>query len=408
MIALPVLIVLTALCLTGCRKVPFAQPPKTGPAATPAAAAENPSANPAAAKAVTATPVPTDRSAQVIVLGYHRFPDKVRHPDTEITPADFAAQMKALKDQGIAVISLADFAAWRRGEKNIPPRSAIICIDDGYRQAYDVAWPVLKQLGYPFTLFIYTDYVRGGPKSGGGSLSWEQLAELRDAGVDIQSHTVSHPDLRGKKGRAPADYEAWLWNELNGSKEQIEQKLGIKVTALALPYGHSSEHIREVAAKAGYEMVFTVNGVKLGCDTPADALGRFMIDSSKPKIFATAVTFDRAGRADSAAPVAVHTLHPQPADGATVRDPKPVIRADLSALGVIENGSVTLRVSGVGAVPAVVDAASGTVSGQLAEKLRPGAATVILSARVDGRKVEAHWSFTVQDGEAAAAAKSPP
>ena len=75
---------------------------------------------------------------------------------------------------------------------------------------------------------------------------------------------------------------------------------------------------------------------------------------------------------------------------------------------MIENGSVTLRVSGVGAVPAVVDAASGTVSGQLAEKLRPGAATVILSARVDGRKVEAHWSFTVQDGEAAAAAKSPP
>ena len=137
-----------------------------------------------------------DHSAQVIVLGYHRFVDKVRHPDTEITPAEFEAQMQALKDQGIAVISMDDFLAWRHEQKSLPSRCAIITIDDGYNVGYTVAWPILKNFGYPFTMFIYTDYVRGGPKSGGGSITWEQLAEMRDAGVSIQSHTVSHPDLR--------------------------------------------------------------------------------------------------------------------------------------------------------------------------------------------------------------------
>ncbi len=52
-----------------------------------------------------------------------------------------------------------DFLAWRRGEKSIPPKSAVITIDDGYVSGYAVAWPILKEFGYPFTMFIYTNYV---------------------------------------------------------------------------------------------------------------------------------------------------------------------------------------------------------------------------------------------------------
>jgi len=114
------------------------------------------------------TPTPIDRNAQVVVLGYHRVVDKVRHPDTEITPRDFEAQMQQIKDAGISVISVKDFLAWRRGEKNIPPKSAIITLDDGWNTTYHVTWPILRKSAYPFTSFIYTDYVKGGPKSGGG------------------------------------------------------------------------------------------------------------------------------------------------------------------------------------------------------------------------------------------------
>jgi peptidoglycan/xylan/chitin deacetylase (PgdA/CDA1 family) len=68
--------------------------------------------------------------------------------------------MQTLKDNGITVIPMADFLAWRRGEKGIPEKAAIISIDDGYLSGYTVAWPILKKFGYPFTMFIYTDYIK--------------------------------------------------------------------------------------------------------------------------------------------------------------------------------------------------------------------------------------------------------
>ena len=65
-----------------------------------------------------------------------------------IKPTDFEAQMQALKDNGITVVSMEDFLAWRRGEKGIPQKSALISIDDGYLSGYNVAWPILKKFGY--------------------------------------------------------------------------------------------------------------------------------------------------------------------------------------------------------------------------------------------------------------------
>src|SRR5438270_9228263 len=118
-----------------------------------------------APKTSGATPAPTvskpskpvvDQTAQTIIFCYHRFVDKVRYPGTEITPQAFEQQMKMLKDRGITVIGMQDLLAWKRGEKNIPPRCAVISLDDGWKSQYEVAWPILKKLGYPVTMFIYT------------------------------------------------------------------------------------------------------------------------------------------------------------------------------------------------------------------------------------------------------------
>ena len=97
--------------------------------------------------------------------------------------------MQEIKNNGFTVIGMQDFLAWRRGEKSIPNKCCIITIDDGWVSAYNNAWPILKKYNYPFTLFIYINYVG----TGGKSMSWDQLAEMRDAGVDIESHTYSHP-----------------------------------------------------------------------------------------------------------------------------------------------------------------------------------------------------------------------
>ncbi|MEY2576027.1 MAG: hypothetical protein QOF80_1514, partial [Verrucomicrobiota bacterium] len=237
---------------------------KAAPSATPGASGPAAAATPSAAPVISKPAV--DQNAQVVIFGYHRFVNSVKRPDTEITPAAFEAQMQELKNKNISVIPMQDFLAWRRGEKAIPSKSAIITFDDGWKSQYEVAWPILKKFNYPVTLFIYTEGIKPGHFSGGESMSWEQLAEMRDAGVDIQGHTATHSDLRkpydkvAKKKLSPEEYEQWLDKEINGSKQMIEQKLGVKVNCFAVPYGFHNAHIEEVVMKAGYEALFTVYG----------------------------------------------------------------------------------------------------------------------------------------------------
>ena len=146
---------LTFLCARRRGTVSSSSPQASASSPTPVAA-------PVAAASPKITKPVVDQTAQIIIFCYHRLVDKIRYPGTEITPAAFEAEMKELKDRGITVISMQDLLAWKRGEKNIPPRSAVITFDDGWKSQYEVAWPIMKKYGYPFTMFIYTEGVRGG------------------------------------------------------------------------------------------------------------------------------------------------------------------------------------------------------------------------------------------------------
>jgi peptidoglycan/xylan/chitin deacetylase (PgdA/CDA1 family) len=345
------------------------------------------------------TPEPVDLTSQVIVLCYHRFEDKPKD-SLAIKPGDFEAQMQSLKDNGITVIPMADFLAWRRGEKSIPAKSAVVSIDDGYISGYSVAWPILKKFGYPFTMFIYTDYVKGGPKSGGQSITWEQLGEMRDAGVDIQSHTVSHSSLNARKGKTDEQYLAWLKNEISGSKELLEQHLGIQIKAIAYPYGLHNDAVREAVKQAGYEAAFTVYGQRIGYGADPTMIGRYAIESTKPKVFEEAANFKGSVEGGGSAMPAAVTMVTQPMDGETVSDPSPEVKANLATLGNVDPKSVTMRISGVGLVPATYDPGTKLISYKVTQKLYAGQVTVIVSATVNGRKTEARWSFNVGNKEA--------
>jgi peptidoglycan/xylan/chitin deacetylase (PgdA/CDA1 family) len=385
---------------------------------------------PAPKAAASATPVPkiskpvVDQTAQTIIFCYHGLVDKVRYPGTQITPAAFEAQMKELKDRGITVIGMQDLLAWKRGEKNIPPRCAVITFDDGMKSQYEVAWPIMKKLGYTFTMFIYTEGVRGGLFGGGEAITWEQLADMRDNGIDIQAHSATHQDLReghpvtvrqpdGKKERkklSGPEYEQFLQNELVGCKQLLEQRLGIKVNCFAVPYGFYNEHVKEIARNAGYDAMFTVYGQPITYTSPMNALGRWAIEANKPKVFEDAVKMIAASSGGPGAPavaeVGAANLSTEPADGTTVRSALPLIKANLSGIGQIDPASVQLRISGLGLVPASFDPKTGVVSYQVTQKLREKSCTVILSAKSGDKKVETHWTFGI-DNTGAATSPSP-
>ncbi|MEP7078896.1 MAG: polysaccharide deacetylase family protein [Chthoniobacterales bacterium] len=370
--------------------------PSRAPSAAPAAALGSATTNPANAKPAI------DQNAQVVVFGYHRFVNQVRRPDTEITPQAFEQQMQELRNKGIAVIGLQDFLAWRRGEKAIPARCAVITFDDGWKSQYDVAWPIMKKFGYPLTMFIYTEGIRPGHFSGGESMTWDQLADMRDAGVDIQAHTETHQDLRkpydkvAKKRLSPPEYEQWLHNEVAGSKEMIEQKLGVKVNCFAVPYGYYNGHVKDVAMKAGYEAMFTVYGQPVTNRTPLDSVGRYLMEANKPKTFTDAVSaIATTASGPAVAEVSTAGLATQPADGETIKTALPLIKANLSSMGPIDPGTVQMRISSLGVVPANFDAANATVTYQVMQKLRDKTCTVILSAKSGGKRIETHWTFAI-------------
>ena len=398
---LTMFLLLGGLALSGCKKEGLAG--KVKPVMP----------SPAPAVAVVATPTPTpeprkpliDQNAQVVVFGYHRFEEKVRRPDTEIMPAAFTAQMQELKDKKIAVISMQDFLAWKRGEKAIPSHCAVITIDDGWKTGYDVAWPILKKFNYPFTLFIYTEGIKGGKYGGGAAMSWEQLAEMRDAGIDIEAHSATHQDLRKpydkstKRRLNPQEYNEWLQSEVGGSKATLEQKLGIKVNCFAVPFGYYNDRVKEETKKANFEAVFTVYGQKLTYGSPNDSLGRYMIEGNKPKVFEDAINFGGSSGGGSA-PVEelpITSISPQPADGSTATS-KPLIKANLGAIGGIDPGSVRMRVSGLGVVPANYDASNKILSYQVTQPLHGESCSVIVEAKIGGKKAEAHWSFSLKEG----------
>jgi peptidoglycan/xylan/chitin deacetylase (PgdA/CDA1 family) len=143
--------------------------------------------------------------------------------------------------------------------------------------------PILKKFGYPFTMFIYTDYIKGGPKSGGQSIGWDQLAEMRDAGVDIESHTVSHSALNARKGKSDEQYLAWLKAEIAGSKDILERNLGIQVKAFAYPYRLHNQSVRDVIKQTGYEAAFAVWGRRIAFGADPMTLGRYPIERQSRK-----------------------------------------------------------------------------------------------------------------------------
>lgn len=431
-LALCALLLAASLPLSGCSKIKALVSKKPGepnaPAGTDAAGSPAPGGgkSTAAANATPAAPTPAptparppvDKTASAIVLCYHNIEDKSGIKALTITVDQFRKEMQAVKDNGFTVIGMQDFLAWRRGEKSIPHKSCLITIDDGWASGYTNAWPILKEFGYPFTMFIYVNYVG----TGGKSLSWDQLAEMRDGGVDIQSHTYSHSSLKQPGGGvdktnherimkdvAALGVDGWRRKEIAESKTFLEKQLGIKVNAIAYPFGVYDNAARDMVKQAGYEAAFTVYGQRLNTSSPFDLLGRYAVAVTEPKTFESAMAMVGGGvsaqesAASSVAQLASASMITEPMDGATINNPSPTIKANLATMGDVDPTTLEVRVSGVGVLTPKYDAPSRMLTAPISQKLAPGNYTVIISGKVGGNRAETRWSFNVAPASGSAA-----
>jgi hypothetical protein len=173
-----------------------------------------------------------------------------------------------------------------------------------------------------------------------------------------------------------------------------------------VPFGYYNERVKEAVKAARFEGVFTVYGQKLTYGSPNDSLGRYVIEANKPKVFEDAISFSGSSSGGSVPveEIPAYSLQAEPADGSTSPSQQPLIKANLGALGAIDAGSAKMRVSGLGIVPSKYDAATQAISYQVTQPLHGDSCTVIVEAKVGGRKAEAHWSFSLKQASTKASA----
>ncbi|RME88354.1 MAG: polysaccharide deacetylase family protein [Anaerolineae bacterium] len=265
------------------------------------------------------------------VLNYHRVNDPdapdfdTFKPNVSARPEAFARQMDYLK-RWFNVVSLQRVIAWLEGREDLPPRAALITFDDGYRDNYTHAYPILRERGLPATIFLTTGHIESDrpfywdlvaycfththresvtlpngkvrhwenaherervarawieaakalPESAKQTwverlpeqlgvaipsgyfrrqmLTWEQIREMREGGIEFGAHSVTHPILT----RIPL---AQAKEEIETSKRHIEEETGEPVLAFAYPNGlrdDFSPPIERLVAEAGMHLAFTL------------------------------------------------------------------------------------------------------------------------------------------------------
>lgn len=187
----------------------------------------------------------------------------------------FSAQMDFLRKAGYYFVTLNEVVEYARGRIKLPRKAAVITFDDGFQDNYRYAFPILKERGVQATIFINTGFV-GKELTGGeafGSvvperknavyqfLSWDEIREMNNNGIDFQPHTHSHPDLT-QLGDNEAEKEITL------SRTIIEEKLGKKANHFSYPLGKYNDHTINILKQAGFDSAWAVRpyNVKPGMD----------------------------------------------------------------------------------------------------------------------------------------------
>ncbi len=181
------------------------------------------------------------------ILAYHRV--GAFHGDhvPTVSPEAFKQQMALVARWRYRVVALSELLAQLDSGESIRRREVVITFDDGYQETAQIAWPILKSLGFPATVFVTP-----GEVGLSGFATWDEIAAMDRDGVTIGSHTMHHSFL-------PLVPDARLPEELGESKRVIETHLGHPIEWLSYPIGGYTPQAQAAARQLGYRGACTTN-----------------------------------------------------------------------------------------------------------------------------------------------------
>ncbi len=328
--------------------------------------------------------MPGKQAVDIPVLCYHRFGQFAASDPYFVTEEEFQRQLAIIQQEGFTPVTASQLLAGLDGGRALPAKPVLITVDDGYRDFWEIARPLLRAYGYPATLFVYPRFI--GARKG---LTREQLRTLQQEGFEIGSHSATHPKLtRRARGESAEKRKARLRRELAGSRDTLRAWTGGEVAALAYPYGLWDTEIADEARAAGYRLLFTVNPGTNTPDTPRERWKRDMIlHGTRDETFRELLRVK---------PLACEDYSPRP--GARVTGPLEKIQVTLApeARARILPESLT---AARGATPLRVDyrTETGRLELGLPRPWTQGTDLVVLKARgaKAGERYEESWLMTV-------------
>jgi peptidoglycan/xylan/chitin deacetylase (PgdA/CDA1 family) len=181
----------------------------------------------------------------------------VYRTDLSVEPEAFRQQMAFLAQNGYDTVDLYDLSLAITGKKELPPKPVIITMDDGYRDNYENAFPILREFGFEATFFVVTEFV---DQNREGYMNWAMLEEMAVAGMRVESHSKTHADLRGRD-------RDFLIYQLLGSQQTLAAHLGYTPRYFSYPSGRYDEATIDVLKDLDFwGAVVTAGGVCHGFD----------------------------------------------------------------------------------------------------------------------------------------------
>ena len=220
-------------------------------------------------------PAETPRRVKVPIIMYHHIADPPPRTDDirrdlSLPPQLFERHLRYLVEAGYQPITLYQLARHLREGAPLPPRPIILTFDDGYRDHYTHAYPLLKEYGFVGTFFLISGPIDWGNKD---YLSWEQVEIMSAGGMEFGDHSYDHPDLRGR----PLDFVTW---QVISPKEAIEKHTGQEVLFFCYPSGSYDRQVIDVLRSAGFWGGITTRHGVWHCEEELFQLRRIRVHGS--------------------------------------------------------------------------------------------------------------------------------
>lgn len=212
--------------------------------------------------------------ADISILAYHHVSDDTP-PSTSTTPDLFRDQLDTIESLDMEVVRLSAETATEALEGHGDNRlRTALTFDDAYESVYTKAWPILKERGIPFTIFVMTDAIDDGIN---GYMSWDQLRELAEHElVTIGNHTSNHESLLRREGESVEEQTQRIASALDDAATRIQEEIGVEPRLFAHPYGEFSETADRLLEERGWYGFAQHSGV-LGPASNPHAIPRFPV-----------------------------------------------------------------------------------------------------------------------------------